>query len=310
MRKVIFTLSLLAMFALTSCASGDLKRSNGKIIANDKGLSIEENGKEVLRYFFTGKGFKPYVETLCTPGGINVLLDSPADHKHHHGLMYATKLDGITFWDEAGKVGTQKQDHADKLTGKNPSFTGKVEWVFKEWDVPYLHEQRTIKLNSGSHERVLTWESVFTADKSRESVEFSGDHFYGLGMRFIPSMNDGGSFSTPTKDERPAFGGDQKFRLGHWCAYTAKAEGKDVTVAMFDSPNNIRKVTWFTMTKPFAYISATIEIYKKPLVLEKGKELKLCYGAALWDGKVTDENIEAAYQKWIKSNNLSKSKDK
>lgn len=62
------------------------------------------------------------------------------------------------------------------------------------------------------------------------------------------------------------------------------------------------KVSWFTITKPLAHLSATIELYKKPLVLERGKELKLCYAVALWDGVISDEKIETEYQKWLKQN--------
>ena len=47
------------------------------------------------------------IEKLLTPRGINVLVDSPAGHVHHHGIMYAMDVDGVTFWTEAGKFGRQ-----------------------------------------------------------------------------------------------------------------------------------------------------------------------------------------------------------
>ena len=81
---------------------------------------------------------------------------------------------------------------------------------------------------------------------------------------------------------------------------------KDVTVAMFDHPKNARHpATWFTMHKPFAYLSATLGLHEKPLEIDK-KGLNVCYGVALWDGKVSKERIEKLYKKWIKQ--ISKDK--
>jgi hypothetical protein len=84
-----------------------------------------------------------------------------------------------------------------------------------------------------------------------------------------------------------------------WCAYVAKADGKVVTVAMFDYPDNVRHpATWFTMEKPFAYISATLALHKEPLKITPGEPLMLRYGVALWDGQVSPEQIEKAYRRW------------
>ena len=43
---------------------------------------------------------KPYADQLFSPAGVQVLRDSPLDHKHHHGLMYALAVDGVNFWEE------------------------------------------------------------------------------------------------------------------------------------------------------------------------------------------------------------------
>ena len=38
---------------------------------------------------------------------------------------------------------------------------------------------------------------------------------------------------------------------------------------MFDGPDNARPVRWFTMNNPFAYMSATLNLYKEPMTLEE-----------------------------------------
>ena len=69
---------------------------------------------------------------------------------------------------------------------------------------------------------------------------------------------------------------------------------------MFDHPGNVRHpATWFTMEKPFAYISATLALHKEPLKIMAGKPLVLRYGVVLWDGQVRPEQIEKAYGLWL-----------
>ena len=69
--------------------------------------------------------FKPYVKELFTMGGLNVLLDAPHDHLHHHGLMFAVAVDGVNFWEESPRAGRQKHvrfaDIADSNEGVSQS---------------------------------------------------------------------------------------------------------------------------------------------------------------------------------------------
>ena len=74
-----------------------------------------------------------------------------------------------------------------------------------------------------------------------------------------------------------------------------------VTVAMFDHPTNPRSPAgMFTMLKPFAYISATPNVWKEPLVIKAGQTVTLRYGVALWDGRIDKPTIERTYQQWLK----------
>jgi hypothetical protein len=119
-------------------------------------------------------------------------------------------------------------------------------------------------------------------------------------MRFIRAM-DGGRFFNADKTEGVVYRGDEKLVRSRWCAYMAKVDGKVVTVAMFDAAKNVRHpATWFTMSKPFAYMADTLALYKETLELKEGDRLNLRYGVALWDGEVGSEKIEAVYMEWIK----------
>ena len=48
----------------------------------------------------------------------------------------------------------------------------------------------------------------------------------------------------------------------------------------------------------FAYLSATLNLWKEPLELKAAEPLALCYGVALWDGTVEPADVEALYRRW------------
>ena len=90
-------------------------------------------------------------------------------------------------------------------------------------------------------------------------MTLSGSHYFGLGMRFVRSM-DGGEFFNADGKEGTIFRGEERLVRSNWCAYTAAIDGKPVTVAMLGHPDNPRHpTTWFTMAKPFAYLSGDAE---------------------------------------------------
>ena len=73
-----------------------------------------------------------------------------------------------------------------------------------------------------------------------------------------------------------------------------------ITCALFDHPANPRHPNkMFTMNQPFAYLSATLNLWKEPYPLKPGEPLKLCYGIALFDGAPTAADIEKIYQQWL-----------
>ena len=53
------------------------------------------------------------------------------------------------------------------------------------------------------------------------------------------------------------------------------------------------------MSKPFAYLSATRNEWKEPLVVKADKPLELRYAVALWDGEVDKATVEKLYQRWL-----------
>ena len=280
------------------------------IVVDADALTIHEGPNVVLRYPYRDVPFKPYIQQLFTPNGINVLRDAPHDHLHHHALMYAIAVDGVNFWEEQKAPGRQlHHSFSDVKIGERDNrpyarFTERLDWINPQNKELMVTESRTIEVwkQNNVEATLLKWQSSFSVPKGKESVTLSGSHYFGLGMRFLTSMDVGGTFRNSDGRAGEVVRGDERLTRASWCAYTAKANGKPVTIAMFGHPDNVRNPThWFTMTKPFAYLSATLNLYREPLKITSQQPLVLNYAVVLWDGKVDDSRIEQIYEQWTKN---------
>lgn len=269
------------------------------------GTRLTHDDREVLAYRHIQVPFKPYVERLSTPTGINVLRDAPADHLHHHGLMFAFGVDGISFWAETDESGRQftKSVYSTAPHACGPWRSARSRHVVI-WqtpvDRPLLLEKRTIDAYFGDdlEASLLTWQTQLALheDHEQEQVRLEGRPYYGLGMRFVESMDSGGDFFNA--DGATGVTGTNDVN-SHWCAYAAKADDHPVTVAMFSHPDNPRApARWFTMDNPFAYLSATPGLHHEEWTLPRGETLRLRYGVALWDGHVNPAAVADLYARW------------
>jgi hypothetical protein len=306
---VLMGLTAGLLWPVVTLAEAVRPATSGTLVCAPEGTSVLfRQGEHLLaEYRYADVRFKPYIKQLFTPDGINVLLDSPYDHKHHRGLMYAVAAQNVGFWTEEANDG--RQVHRSFRTRSVPhgdvngvAMIDELDWQTAAGE-KVVSEERTVEACAGPgiDATLLTWKTKLAAADKDKPLALKGDHYYGLGMRFVRAMDKGGQFIFPNN---MSFGvlvrGDEHVTPAEWCAYTARTEGKDVTVAMFNDPANPRKVAhWFTMTKPFAYLAATLNLYREPLTLEAGQSLTLCYGVAVWDGKASPEQIGQMYQRWL-----------
>jgi len=306
--SVLCSLAILsaASFNLASCST----TTSVLFVFPDTGLAeIRMNDREILQYRFAGVPFKPYVKELRTPGGLNVLLDSPDDHKHHHALMFALGVEGTDFWSETPGCGSQVSQkveaHSTAKAGGDGSalvFTDSLSWEQPD-GAKVLEEERTIRVHGVRDDlpTLLTWESRLTLPQGRAEVKITGAHYFGLGMRFIREMDGKATFLNADNRAGEIYQGDERLTFSRWCALHGTVGGKPVTAAMFDHPANLRHpARWFTMAQPFAYLAATLDLDARPYVLKGPAPLDLRYGVALWDGHVEAGEIETAYQRWVK----------
>lgn len=269
------------------------------------GVTFSDANRQLMRYRFGDVPFKPYVESLHTPSGVNILRDAPADHLHHHALMFAVNVGNTEFWGEAKSPGTQKPRYLQLIPPhreKDLYKTGLVQTL--EWLGPdqamLLQEKRTIEAWRAADlgASLICWQSVLHTPPNRDAVELTGREYFGLGARFVKSMDTGGRFFNADGGEGVQATKDVPSR---WCAYSAAADGHPVTLAMFDHPDNPRHPSrWYTKDELFAYLTASPGLQHGPIILTKAKPLRFRYGVAVWDGTVEAKRVESLYRRWVR----------
>jgi hypothetical protein len=276
---------------------------------NDDFVTILRGSQPVLRYRHGNVPYKPYADRFYSPSGRNVLLDAPPDHAHHHALMFAVAVEGVDFWAEFPDRSPGVQRQSDLQVQAGPSTTKPARVAIRQllsWRTEdgskLMTEERVITVfdpNSVSAS-LLTWQSTLAPAQNRTAVTLSGSHYFGLGMRFIESMNQVGTFFNSQHDPGELVRGGERLVRAAWCALRAPAAAGPVTVAVLDHPDNARHpATHFTMPAPFAYMSATLNVWKQPLQLSAEKPLRLRYGVAIWDGEVPADRVEQLYRRWV-----------
>ncbi|MBN1844799.1 MAG: PmoA family protein [Sedimentisphaerales bacterium] len=287
----------------TACGQDSLS-----IVLDQTTLRVRDASGPLLRYRYGDVPYKPYVQQLFTPAGVNVLLDAPPDHLHHHALMYAITVDGVNFWEEhqqPGREGHMRWLDPRIVAEPGPTrarFVEQLEWINPQTRRTLLREERTIEVArlEPVPATLLCWQTRLRLPAGRSAATLTGAHYHGLGMRFLESMDTGGTFFTAGDETGEIVRGQERLTRSRWCAYTAAADGRPVTVAMFDHPANPRHPAWwFTMTEPFAYLSATMNLHREPLELTGAAPLVLRYGVVVADGTIPKEQIAALYQQWL-----------
>lgn len=290
----VSTCMLAVLWAALAAAQAEVNVKN-----DDTHVTVASGSRELFRYKYAGVPFKPYVPELRTPGGVNVLLDAPHDHLHHHGLMFALAVDGVDFWSELDTCGRQVRRRFE--AGVAGGLIENLAWVTPDGK-ELLRERRQVAaaIDSGTDATVLTWRSRLDVPPGKGQVALSGSHYFGLGMRFVEAMNGNGEFLTSTGEAGEIVRGEERNVPADWCAYVSSIDGRPVTAAMFSAPANPRHpAVWFTMPVPFAYLSATLNLHNEPITLKEGESLDVCYGVALWDGRQDAAAIQGGYARWL-----------
>lgn len=310
--------ALLAGFAWTGWAPLQAADTAGQFTVQREQkpdrLVIQWRGQPILTYVTSTNPCKPYVQELRTLEGVNVLRDSPPDHFHHHGLMYAIRVNDHNFWEEREKPGYQvPKPMTPPRTGKNAaglpmlSFAQDLYWVPDEQHaaadlaaVALLEEHRiiTLTVDEKNKEVGVGWHSDFKVGKGATKVTLAGADYHGLGMR-LPEAFD--KVARHANAEKTAYktANQRDVIEARWSSITGTVNGQDITVACLGKsmqPGVPQK--FFTMLDPFAYVSATQGLDLVTRDHAAGDHWSVSYLVLVYSSAPSAEALQQRYQSW------------
>lgn len=265
-------------------------------------------------YAFDPQRLKPYVKALNTLDGYGVLRDSPPDHLHHHGMMYGITVNGINFWEETAGCGVEKVVESplpviEWTPGGLPQarVTQLLYWVAPQDAflpnsnaTPLLIERRTLVLtvSPAKRETALRWQSSFDVGTKTNVVTLSGANYHGLGMRFLKELDPLAFHLTP--EGRLDLSNNRQDVSAHpWEAVIFDMPKKTATIAMFGGAVSTGVDDhYFAMKTPFAYLSATQNLDKEPLVYRQGEHFELNFLITLYPERKTTEALAERSRQW------------
>ncbi|MGZ5516187.1 MAG: DUF6807 family protein [Limisphaerales bacterium] len=276
-------------------------------------LEIQYRNQRLLVYAFGPGQYKPYVRELYTLHGENVLRDAPADHLHHHGLMYAVKVNGENFWEEADKPGVQKSvkllEHKigrSKSGQPQAEFTQLIHWLaFTNRNVAdsakaaLVIETRRLVLSvdETNKEVALEWSSQFEAGKNVGKLTLHGTQYNGLGFRMPKSCDLVVQFQN--SKQAPYAGADSRNVIAaNWSSISGPVDGLNVMAVLFSNAANAGTNRFFSLAKPFAYLSATQGLDLQPIEFSAGDHWVLEYLLTVYPQEKSPEFIENRYSQW------------
>ena len=277
-------------------------------------LDLSYHSGRVLRYAYATNQYKPYVRELYSLKGDNVLLDAPPDHLHHHGLMYAIRVNGINFWEERDDPGYEKPVRLlERRTGHSGSgaaqamFSQVIHWVSRTnglladtAPVALLVEKRviTVTIDESQQELALTWHSAFEVGEGARKVTLTGSSYHGLGLRLPAAFNRVARHRNSEGLPYPTNGkGD--VTVARWSVVSNGEGANALTIAMFGRPAPDRGLpAFFTMVEPFTYLSVTQGLDKSPSEHVAGDRFELDYLLLVYADQRTPEFLEGRYQRW------------
>jgi Methane oxygenase PmoA len=284
-------------------------------VHRDQGLlELGYNERPILVYAFATNQFKPFVRALYTLQGDNVLLDAPPDHLHHHGLMYAIRVNGINFWEERDQPGYERPIRLLlPQTGRSSSglprawFTQVIDWVSNKdatvadtSAVALLIERRTltVTIDEKLGELALDWHAEFEVGRGAAKVTLAGANYNGLGLRLPEAFNRVAQHQN-SENAPYVTNGKGDVSPAKWSSVSHSLDGRNITVALFGHPTTERGLpTFFTMVQPFTYLSVTQGLDKAPLEYSAGDKFSLDCRLVVYAEHKAPDFLQQRWSNW------------
>lgn len=285
-------------------------------------ISVVINGKPFTDFYSAGSFPKPFLHPLRSADDRIVTRQFPMvqvegesrDHPHHRGLFIGYgNISGVNFW-ENEKSYTSTNRGTMILKGPPRFVSGKrrgsIEAAFA-WGNPagqvMLDEDRTMTFYAQSELRTVDFDITLTA---RQDLHFEDTKEGFFAIRIADSMKEeqGGQMvsSTGLRTEKQVWG-----TKADWVDYSGPVDGRPVGIAIFDNPaNRNHPPRWHSRAYGLFALNpwGQTDFDKTApgeggLRLKSGDQLRLRYRVLIHDNPMTPDQLNQAYQQYVKAAN-------
>ena len=221
----------------------------------DGKVEVKLNGKPFTTYDYASFK-KPILFPVIGPGGVPMTRSWPVidgvegeakDHPHHKGIWFSfDDLNGRHFWHEIGEVKNESLKIEEDQAG-NPVIVADNLWVGADGK-PVCSDTTRIAFTAVDGGRAIDIKTTLRATHGEVKL---GDTKEGmmairthpdLRLKKHPSMKRadklGRAINSEGEKGEPIWG-----KPARWVDYAGNIEGKDVGIAIFDHPSNLRHPT-------------------------------------------------------------------
>lgn len=306
----------------TTSGTGSEAVESVSFVKHEGRIEVFLGGRPLTTFQYDAKWDKPFLYPLRTSSGLLISRGYPLDprpgeerdHYWHRGIWYGHgDVNGHDFWRELGrdKTGlivptTEPAYRTEKDSGTIVAELGLQ--TEKQETIGTLRADYTFSISGTAI--VIDAAITIRADKG-QALRFGDTEDGGFAMRLADEfrqdrgailLNSGGQ--TDTENIWGA--------AARWVDYSAMIDGKEVGVAMFDHPSNLRHPTrWHARgyslcsANPFGLASFTGDDSSDgSFTLPEGEVTTLRYRVMVHEGPKTVEQIEQLYSQYADSGPL------
>jgi hypothetical protein len=317
--RVLITFFVVAAIALT--APVELKQRNDRI-------DVMIGGKPFTTYYFGSTVAKAYLMPLQTATGLvisrlfpvgNEVSDadrkSPSFEPHQRPLYFAHgDIDGLDFWAEAafqkyyrdhprhayGHMGSPKIEH---VSGGPESGTIRATFSLEGPENEVIGEETQMFIFKGN-DRTRTIDCDFKLNANNGPMVMGDTKEGTFGIRLGPDLSAprGHMINSHGAEGEPQIWG----KPADWVNYYGTVSGHEAGIVVFEHPKSFRHpTTWHARAygllaaNPFGLREFTKDPNKDgSWTIPEGKSLDFRYRVLIYDGKLSPEEINRAYQEY------------
>ena len=310
--KRVGALLLPLACCVTSCTSSPLTLSvvgsTVQVLSHGLPFATVEAGAEP----------RPYVWPLYGPGQVAMTRNHPMakrdgeepDHPHHQSLWLAHgSVNGFDFWH--GKQHRERQVlqrlNATLVQAPDVLVQCDYRWLADD-DTEVLQESRQLRFSEVGDARYIDVTSELRA--LHGDVRFGDTKEGTFAVRVHPALRAEGKVATGVLSNSEGHVGNAAWgKQARWLDDSGVVDGKEVGIAMFDHPSNLRHATWWH-ARSYGLLAANPfgahDFAKQPVgagdyVLKQGETLTLRYRVVLHGADWGPLRIQAAYDEWANS---------